>query len=61
MIQMVALDKIHASTYNPRKSDPKRLDLLELSLRKLGFLSPIVVDQGGEIISVTSVALLLRE
>lgn len=51
MIQMVALDKIHASTYNPRKSDPKRLDLLELSLRKLGFLSPIVVDQGGEIIS----------
>ena len=51
MIQMVALDKIHASTYNPRKSDPKRLDLLELSLRKLGFVSPIVVDQGGEIIS----------
>lgn len=48
---MVALDKIHASTYNPRKSDPKRLDLLELSLRKLGFVSPIVVDQGGEIIS----------
>ena len=51
MIQMVALDKIHASTYNPRKSDPKRLDLLELSLRKLGFVSPIVVDQGREIIS----------
>lgn len=51
MIQMVPLDKIHASTYNPRKSDPKRLDMLELSLRKLGFVSPIVVDQGGEIIS----------
>ena len=48
---MVQLDKIHASTYNPRKSDHKRLDLLELSLRKLGFVSPIVVDQGGEIIS----------
>lgn len=51
MIQMVELEKIHASTYNPRKSDPKRLDMLELSLRKLGFVSPIVVDQGGEIIS----------
>lgn len=48
---MVRLESIHASTYNPRKSDPRRLDLLELSLRKFGFVSPIVVDQGGEIIS----------
>lgn len=50
-IRMIELDKIRASTYNPRKSDPKRLDILELSLRKLGFLSPIVADSGGEIIS----------
>lgn len=51
MIQLISLDKIRASTYNPRKSDPHRLDLLELSLRKLGFVSPIVVDEKGEIIS----------
>ena len=51
MIKLIDLDKVRASTYNPRKSDPHRLDLLELSLRKLGFLSPIVADAKGEIIS----------
>ncbi len=51
MIRLISIDKIRASTYNPRKSDPHRLNLLELSLRKLGFVSPIVVDEKGEIIS----------
>lgn len=51
MIKLIDINKVRASTYNPRKSDPHRLDLLELSLRKLGFLSPIVADEKGEIIS----------
>ena len=36
------LSAVNPSTYNPRTADPKRLDLIELSLRKLGFIAPIV-------------------
>ena len=42
---------VSPSSYNPRQADPKRLDLIELSLRKLGFLTPIFVDADGEILS----------
>ena len=51
MIKIVAIDAVKASEYNPRKNDEKRLALVELSLRKLGFLLPIVADKGGEILS----------
>lgn len=51
MIQLVLIDKLNPSAYNPRKSDPRRLDLIELSLRKLGFLLPIYADENGEILS----------
>ncbi len=49
-----ALEPIEAvapSTYNPRSADPQRLDLIELSLRKLGFLAPTFADNNGEILS----------
>ena len=39
------------STYNPRSAVPERLDLIELSLRKLGFIAPIFADADGEILS----------
>lgn len=51
MIKIVPIDTVKASEYNPRKNDEKRLALVELSLRKLGFLLPIVADKGGEILS----------
>lgn len=51
MIQIVDIDSVRASTYNPRKADPKRLDMIELSLRKLGFVLPIYTDKTGEILS----------
>ena len=41
---------IRASTYNPRKADARRLELVELSLRKLGWLLPMYVA-GDEILS----------
>ena len=41
MIKLEDIEAIQPSTYNPRSADPKRLDLIELSLRKLGFLAPI--------------------
>ena len=39
------------SAYNPRKADAERLDLVELSLRKFGWLLPIYADANGEILS----------
>lgn len=51
MVKLVDLDKVNPSTYNPRKADPQRLDILELSLRKLGFLLPIFCSKNGEILS----------
>lgn len=51
MIELVDINKVKPSTYNPRKADPKRLELTELSLRKLGFVLPIYADKDGEILS----------
>ena len=45
------LSAVNPSTYNPRTADPKRLDLIEFSLRKLGFIAPIYADANGEILS----------
>ncbi len=51
MIRLLPLDAVRPSAYNPRESDPERLDLVELSLRKLGWLLPIYADKSGEILS----------
>ncbi len=51
MIKIEPIDSVNPSTYNPRTADPKRLDLIELSLRKLGFIAPIYADENGEILS----------
>jgi len=45
------IEAVAPSAYNPRSADPARLDLIELSLRKLGFLAPIFADNHGEILS----------
>ncbi|MEI7912938.1 MAG: ParB N-terminal domain-containing protein, partial [Verrucomicrobiota bacterium] len=50
-ITLESLDSTRPSTYNPRTADPARLDLIELSLRKLGFIAPIFADADGEILS----------
>lgn len=50
-MQLVPIDDVRPSTYNPRKADPARLKIIELSLRKLGWLLPIYADENGEILS----------
>tara|TARA_R100000234_G_scaffold114351_1_gene89448 strand:- start:5149 stop:6678 length:1530 start_codon:yes stop_codon:yes gene_type:complete len=50
-IKLVGLDDLNPSAYNPRTADPKRLDIIELSLRKLGFVLPVFADAEGEILS----------
>jgi hypothetical protein len=49
--ELVPVDRLVPSTYNPRATDPARLDLIELSLRKLGFVLPIYAQGDGEILS----------
>ncbi|MDP0498695.1 MAG: ParB N-terminal domain-containing protein [Verrucomicrobiota bacterium JB022] len=51
MIQLEPIGAVSPSTYNPRSADPARLDIIELSLRKLGFIAPIFADRNGEILS----------
>ncbi len=50
-MKLVPIDSIQPSTYNPRKADADRLDLVALSLDRLGFLLPIFATPAGEIIS----------
>ena len=50
-MNLVPIDSVRPSTYNPRSADPRRLDLVALSLRKLGFVLPLSADAGGELLS----------
>lgn len=51
MIRLIEASEFRPSAYNPRKADPSRLALVELSLRKLGFLLPLYADASGEALS----------
>jgi len=51
MPQLVSTDSVRPSAYNPREADEDRLDLLELSLKKLGFLLPLYADEDGNLLS----------
>ena len=42
---------LRPALYNPREADAERLELARLSLRKLGFLLPLVATMDGEILS----------
>lgn len=50
-MKLVPINQVYPSAYNPRVSDPERLDLISLSLRKLGFLIPLYADANGELLS----------
>ncbi len=45
------IDEIMGAHYNPRKVIPERLKQIEQSLKYLGFLSPIYINQSGLILS----------
>ena len=50
-IELVPVSALRPALYNPREADAERLDLVKLSLRKLGFLLPLVATPDGEILS----------
>jgi len=49
--ELVPLERVEAAAYNPREADPDRLDLLTLSLRKLGFILPLYALPNGHLLS----------
>ena len=49
--KLVPIEDLRPSAYNPRKADQERLNMVELSLRKFGWLLPIYADVNGEILS----------
>ncbi len=50
-MKLEPIDAVSPSTYNPRSADAARLDLVALSLRKLGWLLPVYATPEGEILS----------
>ena len=50
-MKLLPIHAVNPSAYNPRVTNQERLQLIELSLRKLGFVLPIYADQNGEILS----------
>lgn len=50
-MELVHIDKIYPASYNPRNTDPDRIELIKLSLIKLGFLLPIYVNEDYGILS----------
>lgn len=50
-IELMPVSALRPAFYNPREADAQRLELVRLSLRKLGFLLPLVATMDGEILS----------
>lgn len=50
-VEMVPVSRVEPAAYNPREADPERLDLLALSLRKLGFILPLYALPNGHLLS----------
>lgn len=43
--------EVYADRQNPRRSDPARMGLLRLSLKKLGFIQPLFITPAGMLLS----------
>jgi hypothetical protein len=50
-VKLESIDSLIPASYNPRQVDPERLDLVKLSIRKLGWLLPVFGTEAGELLS----------
>jgi hypothetical protein len=51
LVQATEISTVHKDASNPRKSDPARMGLLKLSLKKLGFIQPLFITKEGMLLS----------
>jgi ParB-like chromosome segregation protein Spo0J len=50
-MKLQPIERLIPASYNPRKVDPERLALVELSIKKLGWLLPVYATETGELLS----------
>jgi len=50
-MKLIPLNDLKPAAYNPRAVDPARLEMVKLSLEKLGWLLPVYATRDGEILS----------
>jgi hypothetical protein len=50
-VELVPVERVEPAAYNPREADETRLDLLTVSLRKLGFILPLYALPNGHLLS----------
>ena len=50
MVEIVKLDKITPAPYNPRRIRPEQFEDLQESIRKIGFVVPILINRRTNII-----------
>lgn len=50
-MKLLPIDQLIPASYNPRAVDPERLELVKLSIRKLGWLLPTYASESGELLS----------
>jgi len=50
-MKLESIELLIPASYNPRKVDPERLELVQLSIRKLGWLLPVFGTEAGELLS----------
>lgn len=50
-MKLTPIDQLIPASYNPRAVDPERLELVKLSIRKLGWLLPVFATEAGELLS----------
>lgn len=50
-MKLEPIDLLVPASYNPRQVDPDRLELVKLSIRKLGWLLPVFATEAGELLS----------
>lgn len=49
--EIVSIPTVRGASYNPRATDPDRLEIVKLSLRKLGWVIPTYATEAGELAS----------
>lgn len=49
--EIVSISTVRGASYNPRATDPDRLEIVKLSLRKLGWVLPAYATDAGELAS----------
>lgn len=60
-MKLIPIDKLIPASYNPRTATPERLEIVKLSIKKLGWILPVYATEGGELLSGHQRTYIARE